>query len=95
MVWLGGERESTVLHAVCACEYNAVYFYSDVCALEQALQEKTAFDERLRQEMEIEKEKVQNFYGRDILWGVVFFSLKEIGECIRKPVLRWMKQLKN
>lgn len=31
----------------------------DVCAVEQALQEKEAFDEKLRQDMQREKEKVQ------------------------------------
>jgi hypothetical protein len=42
-------------------------YFRDVCAVEQALQEKEAHDEKLRQDMQQEKEKVQRFNHKDFL----------------------------
>lgn len=52
---------TTKLHVQMYQKYLLFCYLScrDVCAVEQALQEKEAFDEKLRQDMQQEKEKVQ------------------------------------
>ena len=65
--------------------------------MEQALQEKEAFDEKLRQDMQLEKEKVQRKMFCDVseCVHIVIFSLREIGESIRRPVPRLMKLVRG
>lgn len=68
----------------------------DVCAVEQALKEKEARDEKLRQDMQREKEKVQrsiielfceNLYLISSLRGTVVST--------KRPVLRLMKSVRS